>query len=262
MSTVNSNIQIGKKNAAFFAANPALVLLDGQLIYNEDTGDLFIGDGVTPLSGLTPINGGSGFTPSGTNLDYIAGDGSYIIFPTDNAAFTNGAGYLSSGDINVTVQPYDGDTTILGNAVVGDSVVVTDSTGLLDSVTLSGGESIRRNAGNTAFEAYTPVSTSTGAISGFIEYPSNKDYMIVVKAPYGGTITETTTISTSGTCTATFKINTTPLGGTANSVSSVEQSQLHSSSNVFSSGDDIVITISSNSACLNMSFTIAYTYSL
>lgn len=260
MSTVNSNIKIGKKNAAFFAANPALVLLDGQLIYNEDTGDLFIGDGVTTLSGLTPIN--SGFTPSGTNLDYIAGDGSYIIFPTDNAAFTNGAGYLSSGDINVTVQPYDGDTTILGNAVVGDSVVVTDSTGLLDSVTLGANQSIRRNAGNTAFEAYTPVSTSIGAISGFIEYPSNKDYMIVIKAPYGGTITETTTRSTSGTCTATFKINTTALGGTANSVSSVEQSQLHSSSNVFAAGDDIVITISSNSACLNMSFTIAYTYSL
>ena len=126
MSTVNSNIKIGKKNAAFFAANPALVLLDGQLIYNEDTGDLFIGDGVTPLSGLTPINGGSGFTPSGTNLDYIAGDGSYIIFPTDNAAFTNGAGYLSSGDINVTVQPYDGDTTILGNAVVGGIVVAIE----------------------------------------------------------------------------------------------------------------------------------------
>jgi len=107
-----------------------------------------------------------------------------------------------------------------------------------------------------------PVTSSTGAICGLIENPSEKDYMIVIKAPYGGTITETTTRSTSGTCTATFKINTTPLGGTANSVSSVEQSQLHSSSNVFAAGDDIVITISSNSACLNMSFTIAYTYSL
>lgn len=96
-------------------------------------------------------------------------------------------------------------------------------------------------------------------MSGFIATPSDKDYRIVVKAAHGGTITETTTRSASGTCTATFKINTTALGGTANSVSSSEQSQAHSSSNVFAEGDDLVITISSNSSCADMSFTIKYT---
>lgn len=103
-------------------------------------------------------------------------------------------------------------------------------------------------------------TTQTGEfMSGFISSPANKDYRIVVKAAHGGTITETTTRSASGTCTATFKINTTALGGTANSVSSSEQSQAHSSSNVFAAGDDIVITISSNSSCADMSFTIKYT---
>lgn len=106
-------------------------------------------------------------------------------------------------------------------------------------------------------------TTQTGEMMcGFIASPSDKDYRIVVKAAHGGTITEATTISASGTCTATFKINTTALGGTANSVSSSEESQSHASDNVFSAGDDIVLTISSNSSCADLSFTIKYTRTL
>lgn len=106
-------------------------------------------------------------------------------------------------------------------------------------------------------------TTQTGeAFGGFIASPSDKDYRIGLKMPHGGTITETTTRSVSGTCTATFKINSTALGGTANSVSTSEQSQSHASNNVFSAGDDIVLTISSNSSCSDMSFMIKYTRTL
>lgn len=62
----NVDIRIGKKNAAFFAANPTLILKDGQFIFNSDTSELFIGDGTTQLSSLVAINGavgGSGFVP-------------------------------------------------------------------------------------------------------------------------------------------------------------------------------------------------------
>ena len=104
--------------------------------------------------------------------------------------------------------------------------------------------------------------TQTDFIGGVIEAPADGDYKLVVKLPYAATITETTTISTAGTCTATFKINTTALGGTANSVSTTEQSQTHSSSNVASAGDDIVLTISSNSSCEFLSFTIKFTRTL
>ncbi len=106
-------------------------------------------------------------------------------------------------------------------------------------------------------------TTQTGEMmSGFIGTVADKDYRIVVKAAHGGTFTETTTRSESGTATFTFKINTTALGGTANSVSSSEQSQAHASNNVFVAGDDIVITASSNSACLGASFTMKYTRTL
>jgi hypothetical protein len=102
-------------------------------------------------------------------------------------------------------------------------------------------------------------SQTAEMISGYIGTVADKDYRIVVKAAHAGTATETTTRSESGTATFTFKINTTAFGGTANSVSSSEQSQAHASANAWSAGDDIVITASANAACVGASFTIAYT---
>jgi hypothetical protein len=110
--------------------------------------------------------------------------------------------------------------------------------------------------------AAAAASQTAECISGFITSPSNKDYRLVVKIPHAGTITETVTRSASGTCTATFKVNTTALGGTANSVSSSEQAQSHSGTNTFVADDDIVLTVSSNSSCADMSFTIKYTRTL
>jgi hypothetical protein len=108
----------------------------------------------------------------------------------------------------------------------------------------------------------TGLVTTTEVIAGYIATAADKTYKLVVKMPHGATITEATTISESGTCTATFKINTTALGGTANSVSSSETSQSHASANVVSAGDDIQLTVSSNSACIGLSFSLKYTRTL
>lgn len=102
----------------------------------------------------------------------------------------------------------------------------------------------------------------TAVIPAFIEAPSNKSYKIVVKSPIAFTITDVTTICASGTATLTVKINTTALGGTANSVSSSEESQSHASSNSVAVGDDIVLTFSSVSSCLDVSVMISGTYNL
>ncbi len=95
-----------------------------------------------------------------------------------------------------------------------------------------------------------------------IAYPSNKDYRLVLKAAVARTVTEVVTRCVSGTCTATTKIDTTALGGTANSVSSSEQSQSHSSANVWGVGADLVVTVSSNSACVDMTLTVKTTRTL
>ena len=114
----------------------------------------------------------------------------------------------------------------------------------------------------TYFDTVYAATSQTDFISGLIDTAEDKDYRLIVNIPYGGTITSTTTRSASGTCTATFKVNTTALGGTANSVSSTEQEQSHSTSNTFDAGDDIVITVSSNSSCEDLSFTIKFTRTL
>ena len=86
-----------------------------------------------------------------------------------------------------------------------------------------------------------------------IEFADDKEYRIIVNAAYGVTITSVTTRSTAGTCTVTVSINGTPLGGTANSVSTSEATQAHASANVVAAGDDIEITISDNSGAEGVS---------
>lgn len=87
---------------------------------------------------------------------------------------------------------------------------------------------------------------------------TEKDYTIIRDVPHGGKVTRITSISESGTCTATFKIGSTALGGAANAVSTSQQTQTHSSNNEFFSGNDLKISISSNSSCQSANFTIVF----
>ena len=96
----------------------------------------------------------------------------------------------------------------------------------------------------------------------FVEYPEDKDYRLVLNAKSARTITGVTTRTTAGTCTLTVKINTTALGGSANSASTSEQSQSHASSNVVNAGDDIVLTVSSASSAEGLSVLISGTMTL
>ena len=132
----------------------------------------------------------------------------------------------------------------------------TDAAGLAIIAATSGTNSGDQDLSGLAAKGQTDW------ITGFWEAPSDKAYKLTVKAPYGGTITETTSVCVSGTCTATFSINATPLGGTANAVSSTEQSQAHASANVFVAGDDINVTISSNTSCFAMALGINFTFNL
>lgn len=102
----------------------------------------------------------------------------------------------------------------------------------------------------------TPIVDTIDIASAFVQFVDNGDYILRLKLPEAVTITETTSKCTSGTATATFKINTTALGGSTNSVSSSEQSRTHSSNNVAAANDDIVVTISSASSCVGMALTV------
>ncbi len=96
-------------------------------------------------------------------------------------------------------------------------------------------------------------------VAGHIDTAANKDYTVVVDFPYAATITQATTQSGAGTCTATFKINATALGGTANAVSTTKQSQNHTTANALAVGDKLVMTVSANSSCTDLAYRITYT---
>ena len=98
--------------------------------------------------------------------------------------------------------------------------------------------------------------------SWFIEFPEDKDYDLIINSPYACTINSVTTDCTAGTGTLTGKINTTALGGTANSVSTTESEQTHSSANSLAAGDNFRITMSATSGLENMSVTVKITRTL
>jgi len=104
-----------------------------------------------------------------------------------------------------------------------------------------------------------PDKDQTLQWSGMIETPADKTYHISVDTAFAGTITEVVTDADSGTGTWTCSVNATPLGGTANSVSSAETAQAHASANTFVAGDEISYAITSNSALDDMRFKIEYT---
>lgn len=100
------------------------------------------------------------------------------------------------------------------------------------------------NANPPIVESYT----TNESLPFIIETPTNQRYRLL-RAPFDGTITSTISRSEAGTCTATFSINGVNLGGTANSVTSTEQVQAHSTSNTFTAGQYIELTVSANSSC-------------
>lgn len=89
-----------------------------------------------------------------------------------------------------------------------------------------------------------------------LPYGVNKSFTLIRNSSVEREVFLTVSKSASGTCTATFKINTTALGGTANSVSSTEQTRAHASANVLGVGDDLVVTISSNSSAIDVELNV------
>lgn len=120
----------------------------------------------------------------------------------------------------------------------------------------------RKNATNEAALTGKATLSQTAMASYLIEVADDKDYRVIINSAVGFTINSVTTRSSTGTCTLTVKINATALGGTANSVSTSESTQTHSTSNTLAAGDDLVLTVSSNSGAENVSVTIAATVTL
>jgi len=125
----------------------------------------------------------------------------------------------------------------------------------------SNGQLLRANSAATDGLDWETL-TVTDMWSSLIRTVNNETLTLVLSAGFAGTITQTTTQSASGTCTMTFKINGTALGGTANAVSSTLQNQAQATANTFVAGDKITVTISANASCVDAALSIRYTRNL
>ena len=160
---------------------------------------------------------------------------------------------IGSANTVLTTNGTDPAWSTITNAMLAGSIDLTSKvTGALPIA--NGG-----TAATSASAARTALELAVNSWSGILLLPANQTYKLVIKCAFAGVINSVTTMCASGSATATFKINTTALGGTANAISTSEQSQNHASDNAFSVGDDIQVTISSNSSCVDASFSIVYT---
>lgn len=110
--------------------------------------------------------------------------------------------------------------------------------------------------------ANSAAKAQTASFSGLIPTPVNGTYVLILEASFAGTIKRTVTECTSGTASARFRVNSTDVGTTANSVSTTKQSQTHTTANSFLAGDKIAIVISSASSCQNLAFTVEFDLNL
>jgi hypothetical protein len=170
--------------------------------------------------------------------------------------------------LTFTGTPAEGDLNYLKLAVTGGPHVLTIPTssrtgtdGTTTSISLTTGTHVLVwryiNAAWVLGDSGTVTQTDQWDF-GF-RAGADESYNLIQSCRFAGTIVNTITKSVSGTATYTFKINTTALGGTANSVSSTEQTQAHASANAFVVGDTIVVTKSANSACVDATATIEFT---
>lgn len=228
-------------------ANVTVANGDTKLIYADGAGAGAAVSDFTANLAMSSVNITGGSVTGITNLaaSSVSITGGSITGITDIAVADGGTGASDAAAARSN----------LGAAASGSNSDITALTGLTTDISVAQGGT----GASDAATARANLGVATQSWSGILLLPDNQSYTLVLNCPFAGTITKTTTKSASGTCTATFKINTTALGGTANSVSSSEQEQSHSSANAFSVGDDIVVTISSNSSCVDASFTIEYT---
>lgn len=131
MSTVNSEIRFAVQAPSYITSNPSKVLASGEPIFFNN-GTYVFGDGTTALNALT-VYGSSG----------------------SSGAWGSITGTLSNQNdlqnaLNAKLDSNQKSTS-------ANQIAVTNGSNIITSVSVGANQSIRRNSGDTAFEAYTPT---------------------------------------------------------------------------------------------------------
>lgn len=104
--------------------------------------------------------------------------------------------------------------------------------------------------------------TQIESISGLIKLPVNQDYRIVERTDFPLTLERFTTKLASGSATVTLKIGSTAVTGGAINTTSTQASAALTAANVAPADSVIVLTVSSVSSPVDLSFSIRATKTL
>lgn len=169
----------------------------------------------------------------------------------------NGTNYLTwgipSASIALGTAGVAAGSMVLANTTSG-TITIAPVAGALGSVTLTA----PAKTGTLATTSQTDAGFSFGPIATV----ADQDYVITCKAPHAGTLTDLAAKTSSGTCTVTWKINTTAVTTGVNSATSTISAVTPSAANVFAAGDIIQVTVSANSTALNLQLAARYTRTL
>jgi hypothetical protein len=268
------DIAVSHAGRFYVQSDASFSLLVGDLV----NGKLGLGKGLlygdlSAIDGLilrqSAAVGGAAYNSANRMLVLESSTGNTGMTIKTTNAYSGGIAFADDGDNNQGLISYDHATDIMefrANNAAAFRLGATEATSLLplvvpdDPYAPGWDGSTHAPTKNAVFDLAAQFRPTHVGFA--IEFPDNKTYVIRLKSAIAGTITETTTKCSSGSCTATFKINGVNLGGTANAVSSSEQSRAHSSANVVAVGDDIEVTISGNSSCLDLVASILMTRTL
>ncbi len=257
VSTGTADAQVLATGLSYTTSGPGLVAfragagltVTGACTINVDS---FGVQSIKRVDGTNPSAGD--ITAGGIYLlAWQAGTGVWqLLNPTPSAGISN--------LVEDTTPQLGGDLDLNGNAI--DFPTTANITDVLDEDNMAS-DSPTVLATQQSIKAYADTKAAAtqddqsfyGVLRGTV---LDGDVRIILNARRAGTITGVTTRCSAGTATLTVKINTTALGGTANSVSTSEQTQAHASANAFAIGDDIVLTIASASGLSDLSFSIEY----
>jgi hypothetical protein len=162
-----------------------------------------------------------------------------------------------------------------GSGVTGEAAAVTASRGLCSDangipVACASGPSATEmtyvagltSAAQTQINLKLPT-TGVGLVdevTGFLEAPTDKIYVLDQSAAYAYTINTIKVATLSGTTTLAVKINGTSVTGISSvSVSSSPATGTATAANAVSIGDKVTLVLSSSSSPVDMSFTLKYT---
>lgn len=102
----NANIQLGYKDATWFSDNDTLVLLQGQIVYLEQTGTYKLGDGTTQLSALSFLGANGGGTKTEEIFNNVDGSTTKTLSHTPTFIFGiyNGSGQRLTNTVDYTIS--------------------------------------------------------------------------------------------------------------------------------------------------------------